>query len=43
VTEKHRSNFCEYFDFVLRDWSGEGVVNSRGEEARDALKKLFGD
>ena len=23
VTEKNRSNFCEYFDFALRDWSAK--------------------
>ena len=43
VTEKNRSNFCEYFDFVLRDWYGEVGGNSRGDKARDAFNKLFGD
>ena len=43
VTEKHRSNFCEYFDFALRDWSGEGTGNTRADEARNAFDILFGD
>ena len=40
---KNRSNFCEYFDFALRDWSGEGTGNTRADEARNAFDNLFGD
>ena len=43
VTEKHRSNFCEHFDFALRDWSVEGTGNTRADEARNAFDNLFGD
>ena len=42
VTEKNRSNFCEYFDFALRDCSGSGGVNKRVEEAKNMFDELFG-
>jgi hypothetical protein len=43
VTEKNRSNFCEYFDFALRDWRGSNGANKRAEEARDTFDQLFVD
>ena len=43
VTEKNRSNFCEYFDFAQRDWSGSIGANKRIEEAKGTCNKLFGD
>ena len=43
VTEKNRSNFCEYFDFALRDWGGSGGTNKRAEEARNTFDQFFGD
>ena len=43
VTEKNRSNFCEYFDFALCDWSGSGGVNKRTEEAKNRFDQLFGE
>ncbi len=43
VTEKKRSNFCEYFDFALRKWSGRGSVNKRDEEAKNTFDQLFGE
>ena len=43
VTEKKRANFCEYFDFALRDWGGSCGTNKKAEEARSAFDQLFGD
>lgn len=37
------ANFCEYFDFIRRDWTGKKEVNTREESARDGLKKWLGD
>ncbi len=42
VAEKHMANFCEYFDFVRREFSGPEAAGSREAAARDQLKKLFG-
>jgi len=43
VIEKHRSNFCEYFDFAQRDWYGKEGKNDQANEVRNAFEKLFGD
>jgi ribosome-binding protein aMBF1 (putative translation factor) len=46
VAEKHLANYCEYFEFVLREFvakAGEPSDLSREAKARDTLKKLFGD
>jgi len=42
VAEKGAANFCEYFEFARRDWN-PGAANAREAQARDHLKKLFGD
>jgi hypothetical protein len=42
VADKHLANFCEYFDFIRREWKGKGE-DKRADAARDNLKKLFGD
>ena len=42
VADKHLANFCEYFDFLRREWKGKNA-DAREESARDKLKKLFGD
>lgn len=42
VAEKGSANFCEFFEFSTREWQGHGF-NSREAEARDRLRKLFGD
>ena len=42
VQEKHMANFCEYFDMKKGVWAGKGA-NRREDEARERLKKLFGD
>ena len=42
VPEKHMANFCEFFDFIRRDWKGKGP-DKREESAREKLKKLLGD
>ncbi len=43
VAEKHMANFCEYFEFVRREWGGPKGPDSREQSARDQLKKLLGD
>jgi ribosome-binding protein aMBF1 (putative translation factor) len=42
VAEKHMANFCEYFDFVRREWKGK-AEDKREASARDQLSKLLGD
>ena len=42
VAEKHMANFCEYFDFIRREWKGK-EQDKRADAARDRLKNLFGD
>ena len=43
VYDKEAGNFCEYFEFARREWSGAGHTNPREDAARNSLKKLFGD
>jgi hypothetical protein len=43
VAEKHMANFCEYFDFIRREWRGKAEANIRESSARESLKKLLGD
>jgi hypothetical protein len=43
VADKHLANFCEYFDFIRRDWTPKPEGNPREAQARENLKKLFGD
>ena len=43
VAEKHMANFCEYFDFIRRNWAGKKDANPREQSAREGLKKLLGD
>ena len=43
VAEKHLANYCEYFDFIRREYSPPTGDHSREAKARDALKKLLGD
>jgi hypothetical protein len=40
--DKHLANFCEYFDFIRREWKGK-AADAQEEKARDQLRKLFGD
>lgn len=42
VDNKNVATFCEYFDYIRREWKGR-AVDSREEKARESLKKLFGD
>jgi hypothetical protein len=43
VAEKDSANFCEYFDFQLREWrAAAGSGNSREDQARADLKRLLG-
>jgi hypothetical protein len=41
VEDKSAANFCEYFEFALRDYQGS-QASQREESARDALKRLLG-
>ena len=44
VQEKAAANFCEYFEFARRSWSGTGATgNPRESDARAALRNLLGD
>jgi hypothetical protein len=43
VAEKHLANYCEYFDFIRREFTPPTMDHSRENKARDALKKLLGD
>jgi hypothetical protein len=43
VGEKHLANYCEYFDFIRREFAAPKEENAREDKARAALKKLFGD
>jgi hypothetical protein len=43
VSEKHLANYCEYFDFIRREFVPPAADTSREAKARDTLKKLFGD
>ena len=40
--EKERANFCEFFEFTRRAWSGSNQ-NTREDSARAGLKSLLGD
>jgi len=43
VADKHMANFCEYFDFIRREWRGKRAANSRETAARENINKLLGD
>ena len=43
VAEKHLGNYCEYFEFVRREFVPPEEDASREAKARDILKKLLGD
>jgi len=43
VAENHLANYCEYFEFVRREFVPPAEEFSREGKARDTLKKLLGD
>jgi hypothetical protein len=43
VFDKAAGNFCEYFEFVRREFVPAEKSDPRESAARDQLKKLFGD
>ena len=43
VADKHLANYCEYFDFIRREFVPPAENKSRENRARDTLKKLLGD
>jgi hypothetical protein len=43
VLDKDRGNFCEWFEFARRTFTPKGDGPDRTAEAREQLKKLFGD
>jgi hypothetical protein len=42
VLEKAAGNFCEYFEFIRRNWTPKSEINSRETAARERMNKLFG-
>ena len=43
VSDKHLANYCEYFDFVRREFVPPAANSTRENKAREGLKKLLGD
>jgi hypothetical protein len=46
VAEKHLANYCEYFEMIRREFrtpAESKFETTREAQARDTLKKLFGD
>jgi len=46
VAEKNTANYCEYFEFIRREYvprAADASDVSREAKARDALKKLLGN
>jgi hypothetical protein len=43
VGEKHLANYCEYFEFIRREFVPPSENTSREAKARDSLRKLLGD
>lgn len=43
VAEKHLANYCEYFEFIRREFVPPQEDRGREDKAREALKKLLGD
>lgn len=43
VAEKHLANYCEYFEFIRREFVPPAGEGSRENKARESLKKLLGD
>jgi hypothetical protein len=43
VADKHIANYCEYFEMIRREFVPNPGANPRENQARDTLKKLFGD
>jgi hypothetical protein len=43
VAEKDQANYCEYFEFVRRQFVPPKENTTREAKARDTLKKLLGD
>jgi len=43
VAEKHLANYCEYFEFIRREFVRPTEGSSRENKAREAFKKLFDD
>jgi hypothetical protein len=43
VAEKREANYCEYFEFIQREFAPQATESGRENQAREALKKLLGD
>jgi hypothetical protein len=43
VEDKHRRNFCEYFEFSQAAWDSGSAQARRADDAREQLSSLFGD
>jgi hypothetical protein len=42
VADKSTANFCEFFEFAVREWAAPGA-NQREADARERLRRLFGE
>jgi hypothetical protein len=43
VAEKHLANYCEYFEFIRREYVPPAEETVRRDKAREELKKLLRD
>ena len=43
VHEKTAANFCEWFEFVPREWKEKSDAKSKEDEAREKLRNLLGE
>src|SRR5512141_2343475 len=42
VGDKYLANYCEYFEFVRREYVPPATDQKREEQARDVLRRLLG-
>ena len=43
VHDKTAANFCEWFDFIPREWKEKTDAKTKEDEAREKLRKLLGE
>lgn len=43
VAEKEAANYCEFFDFIRREFAAPAGEGKREAKARDTLRRLLGD
>ncbi len=42
VFDKKLANYCEWFEFAKREWTGKPDASAKEDEAREKLRKLLG-